>query len=237
MSFKWHRSQWGKVSCWHHKTSNILISIGSGNDFAPDKQRVTNWTSADLLTFWRLGANVSEFWINIQVLSLINAFENGAYKWQIFCLGLNESMTWTYITYGILNIETRIYYGKIPVPQYAFWYRGVASWSPKFVVFLAVGFHNSGDDKYPCKNEHHWSDVFVITTEVNLSQPTVGWWIVFDAALKSDSSPSLSFQFVWRISPSQRSTRLKLMIWNNINSGFNSHLQYRVYWRNTFYDS
>ena len=50
------------------------------------------------------------------------------YKWQIFCLGLSESMTWTYMTYGILSIETGIYYGKIPVPQYAFWYRGVASW-------------------------------------------------------------------------------------------------------------
>ena len=35
------------------------------------------------------------------------------------------------------------------------------------------------------------ADVFVITTEVNLSQPTEGWWIVFDAALKFDSSPSL----------------------------------------------
>ena len=81
------------------------------------------------------------------------------------------------------------------------------------------------------------ADVFVMTTEVSSSQPTEGWWIVFDAALKSDSSPSLSFQFVWRISPSQRSTRLKLMIWNNINNGFNSHLQYRVYWRNTFYES
>ena len=50
-----------------------------------------------------------------------------------------------------------VYCGKIPVPQYAFLYRGVVSWSPKFVIFFAVGFHNSGDDKYPCKNQYHWS--------------------------------------------------------------------------------
>ena len=163
MSFKWHRSQWGNVACWHHKTSSILISIGSGNDLAPDKQRVINWTSADLLTFGRLLSRNKCQWILDQVLSLINAFENGAYKWQIFCLGLNESMTWTYMTYGILNIETGRYCGKIPVPQYAFWQWGVASWSPKFVVFLAVVFHNSGDDKYPCKNQHHWSYPMIST--------------------------------------------------------------------------
>ena len=118
MSFKWHRSQWGDVACWHHKTSSILISIGSGNDLAPDKQRVINWTSADLLTFRRLLSRNKWHWILDQHTSIV--FNKCIWKWclqvaDIF-LGLNESMTWTYMTYGILNTETGIYYGKIPVP-------------------------------------------------------------------------------------------------------------------------
>ena len=79
MSFKWHRSQWGNVACWHHKTSSILISIGSGNDLAPDKQRVINWTSADSLTFGRLLSRNKCQWILDQHTSIV--FNKCIWKW------------------------------------------------------------------------------------------------------------------------------------------------------------
>ena len=122
MSFKWHRSQWGDVACWHHKTSSILISIGSGNDLAPDKQRVINWTSADLLTFRRLLSRNKCQWILDQHTSIV--FNKCIWKW---CLQVADILFRTQWVNDLdlhdvwHSPETGIYYGKIPVPQYAFW--------------------------------------------------------------------------------------------------------------------
>ena len=123
MSFKWHRSQWGNVACWHHKTSSILISIGSGNDLAPDKQRVINWTSADLLTFGRLLSRNKCQWILDQHTSIV--FNKCIWKW---CLQVADILFRTQWVNDLdlhdvwhSHVEIGTYCGKIPVPQYAFW--------------------------------------------------------------------------------------------------------------------
>ena len=78
-------THWGRVT---HICASKLTIIGSDNGLSPGRHQAIVWTNAGILLIGHLGTNFSEILIeNSNIFIQENAFENGIWKMQPYCLG------------------------------------------------------------------------------------------------------------------------------------------------------